>query len=231
MTLHIYSDASYGSEPKSRSRVGGHYTLTNKSHNPTQPPVGEPIPNGAIHTVSNIMRNVMSSATEAECGGLFHNTKDGAMLRTTLEEMGHPQPPTPIQTDNSNATGISNSTVKQRKSKAMDMRFYWVQDRVRQGQFLVYWRPGTENLADYFTKHFPASHHQKMRPTYLHIAATAIAPCPARVCSFPSGSSATRADVLPKPASICPSNGPVLRTIPAMRSSSKFPVHYTHYII
>ena len=33
------------------------------------------------------------------------------------------------------------------------MRFYWVKDRVQQGQFHIYWAPGTSNYADYFTKH------------------------------------------------------------------------------
>ena len=120
------------------------------------------------------------------------------MLQITLAEMGHPQPATPIQTDNSNATGIANGTVYQRKSKAMDMRFYWVQDRVRQKHFIVYWRPGSQNLAAYFTKHFPAAHHQQIRPQYLHVDANTIVIAPSliaqtiaqvtvRVCSSSSG--------------------------------------------
>jgi hypothetical protein len=35
----------------------------------------------------------MSSAEEAEIGAVFLNTKEGAVLRTTLEELGHKQPP------------------------------------------------------------------------------------------------------------------------------------------
>ena len=50
----------------------------------------------------------------------------------------------------------------------MEMRFYWVQDQVDQNQFIIYWRKGEENLADYFTKHHPPSHHRVMRSTYLH---------------------------------------------------------------
>jgi hypothetical protein len=168
MILWIHSDASYLSEPKARSRVGGHFFLSDM---PTSNPEKQKPPNnGAVHTVSNILKNVMSSATEAEFAGLFHNAKDGAMLRTTLTEMGHPQPATPIQTDNSTANGITNGTVRQHKSKAMDMRFYWIQDRVRQGQFIVYWAPGSTNMGDYHTKHHPTSHHREIRPTYLHIA-------------------------------------------------------------
>jgi hypothetical protein len=35
----------------------------------------------------------------------------------------------------------------------MDMKYYWLQDRVRQKQFYVYWRPGKDKLGDYHTKH------------------------------------------------------------------------------
>jgi hypothetical protein len=78
--------------------------------------------------------------------------------------LANPQPPTAIKTDNSTAYGIANGTVKQKRSKAIDMRFYWIVDRVRQKQFYVYWAPGASNKADYFTKHHPTAHHRDMRP-------------------------------------------------------------------
>ena len=171
MVLHVHSDASYLSAPKARSKLGGYFYL---SRNPTdsnrQPQPTDPLPplNGAIHVNTNIIKHVMSAASEAELGALFFNMKDAVPIREALEEMGHPQPPTPIVVDNSTAAGIANKTVKQRRSKAMDMRFYWVQDRIAQKQFLVYWRQGAENLADYFTKHHPARYHVQMRPVYLH---------------------------------------------------------------
>ena len=57
--------------------------------------------------------------------------------------------------DNKCASGIASDSVIQRRSKAMDTRFHWTRDRVRQGQFLVVWRPGLHNLADIFTKALP----------------------------------------------------------------------------
>mgnify|MGYP000158265237 CR=1 FL=1 len=114
------------------------------------------------------MHNVMSSATEAECGALFNNIKDGFSLHNTLVEMGHLQPPTPVQVNNSTTNGYTNNKLRQRKSKSMDMRFYWIQDRVKQKQFHVYWRPGHTNLADYFTKHHSPAHHCRERATYLY---------------------------------------------------------------
>ena len=46
------------------------------------------------------------------------------------------------------------------------MRFYWLKDRVEQGQFKIYWAPGDENWADYFTKHHSPTHHKRVRPVY-----------------------------------------------------------------
>ena len=74
--------------------------------------------NGAILVNANVIKHVMSSAAEAELGGLFFNMKDAVPIRAALEEMGHPQPPTAIVVDNSTASGIANKTVKQRRSKA-----------------------------------------------------------------------------------------------------------------
>jgi hypothetical protein len=110
----------------------------------------------------------MSSAAEAKIGAVFINTKEGAVLRTTLEDLGHKQPPTPMETDNTTATGYSNGTITKKRKKAMDMRFYWIKDRVKQGQFIVYWGPGYQNLADYFTKHHLPAHHKRMREIYIH---------------------------------------------------------------
>jgi hypothetical protein len=171
MVLHIESDASYLSAPKARSRAAGYHFLSSRPRNPNAPPLpSDPPPpgNGAIHVHCQILREVVSSASEAELAALFHNGKEACPLRTCLEELGHPQPPTAIQTDNSTAAGIANDTVKQKRSKAIDMRFYWIRDRVRQGQFYIYWAEGRRNKADYFSKHHPASHHQQIRSVYIH---------------------------------------------------------------
>ncbi len=81
-----------------------------------------------------------------------------------LREMGHLQPPTPVQTDNSTADSIINLRVQPKPTKAMDMRFHWLHDRgVNQKQFKFYWRPGTLMQADYWAKHHPPSHHCHMR--------------------------------------------------------------------
>ncbi len=171
MCLHVSSDASHHSVPKARSRAAGYHFLSDKPIDPTKPPLStdpDPPDNGAIQILCQIMREVLSSAAESELAALFHNGKEACPVRTCLEELGHPQPPTPIQTDNSTAAGIANDNVKQKRSKAIDTRVYWIRDRVRQGQFLVYWKKGSRNRGDYFSKHHPTSHHRAIRSACLH---------------------------------------------------------------
>eukprot|EP00957_Ditylum_brightwellii_P177322 13507456-Ditylum_brightwellii.AAC.1 len=74
----------------------------------------------------------MFSTAEAKVEALFIDCKAAVGLRLSLEEMGHPQPPALITTDKFAAYGIVNSSIKQRRSRAIGMGFYWVRDRVQQ---------------------------------------------------------------------------------------------------
>ncbi len=77
--------------------------------------------------------------------------------------MGHPQPPIPIQTDNTTAEGGVNNIVPPICIKAVDMHFHWLQDQEERNQFCVFWGLGGAILADYWAKHHPPTHHVKMR--------------------------------------------------------------------
>ena len=117
MILNIHSDASYLTEPGARSRIAEHFFLS------SLPDPRKPILlNGSILNPCTILKHIAASAAEAELGALFSNARIGKIIRFTLEEMGHKQPPTPIHTDNKTAAGIANSTVKRQRSRAMDMR-------------------------------------------------------------------------------------------------------------
>ena len=73
MVLYIASNTSYFTAPKSHSRVGGHYYLSNTPEDPTKLPAEMPPPNGPVHTITNIMKNVVALAAESEVVGLFTN--------------------------------------------------------------------------------------------------------------------------------------------------------------
>jgi hypothetical protein len=103
------------------------------------------------------------------------NAQEAVTIITALQDLGHPQPPsgTPLETDNTTAHDILLARVRLKISKAFDMRYHWLKDRIEQLQFNLYWAKGILNRADYFTKHHPPSHHKIMRYTYLqrnHVA-------------------------------------------------------------
>eukprot|EP00804_Cyclotella_cryptica_P028793 CCRYP_020143-RC/>CCRYP_020143-RC protein AED:0.42 eAED:0.37 QI:0/-1/0/1/-1/1/1/0/313 len=159
MILAAHSDASYLSETKARSRAGGHFFLTENDEVPWN--------NGAILTLAQIIKSVMSSAAEAELGALYINAREAIPIRHLLNELGHAQPPTPIQIDNSTALGVVTNTIQPKRTKAMDMRFHWLCCRTNQKQFRTYWQAGAMNLADYVTKHHAPIHHRTVRALYL----------------------------------------------------------------
>ena len=164
MILNNHSDASYLSASRGRSRAGGHFFLgwLPRKHHPIRL-------NGQILSLCEILKFVSSSAAEAELGALFLNTKQARIFRLALEELGHPQPPTPINCDNETAVGICNGTVKRQRSRSMEMRYFWVGDQVKNGVVSVEWAPGAENMGDYTTKHFMSPHHTRVRQLYVHM--------------------------------------------------------------
>ncbi len=81
----------------------------------------DPSNNSAVLNIAQIINSVMSSADNAELGALYVNAHKAIPQRQLLEEMGHPQPPTPMQTDNSTALGVVTSNIQPRQTKAMDI--------------------------------------------------------------------------------------------------------------
>ena len=111
---------------------------------------------------------VVASVAEAEYAALFINGREGAMLRTILNNLGYPQTTTPLYCDNACAVGIATDTITPKRTKSIDMNFHWIKDRVRQSFFTVNWRKGSDNLADFFTKPLPISTHRAHMPFLVH---------------------------------------------------------------
>jgi hypothetical protein len=106
--------------------------------------------NGAILNIAHIIKHIMASATEAELAALYIVARKAVYIRIILDEMGHKQPATPLQTDNSMAEVVVNGKIQPKRTKAMDMRFHWLRDRECQEQFRIHWHPGKLNYAHYW---------------------------------------------------------------------------------
>ena len=113
MVLAVHSDARYFSKSNARSQAGGHFFMSSNNVHPPN--------NGAILNVAHIIKNVMSSAAKAELGALYIMAREAIYIRIILNELGHKQPRTPIQINNSTAKGIINNTVQPKRNKVIDM--------------------------------------------------------------------------------------------------------------
>ena len=80
-----------------------------------------------------------------------------------MEEIGHPQPPTPIHIDNSTALGVVIDNIQPTHTKEMYMSFHWLRDRDTHKQLILYWCPGTTNRGACWTKHHCVEYHQTIR--------------------------------------------------------------------
>ncbi len=159
MILAVHSNASYLSKANARSQADGYFFCSTNVDNPPN--------NGAVLKISKILKAVMSSAAKAGLRALYINACEAVPMRQLLTEMGHKQPKTPIQTDNTTAFGVVNKNIQPQRTKAMNMRFHWLWCCDSQGRFRYYWAPGSNNLANYWTKHHCAAHHIEKRPEIL----------------------------------------------------------------
>lgn len=173
MILYLQSDASYLSRSNARSVAGGLAYLDfailpqndtdNNDNNTTTNPI-----NGLVLYHSKIINTVCCSVAEAEYVALYLIAQQGVWLRTILQTMGYPQPPTKILCDNTVAVGIANDTVKLKRSKVIDQNYHWIRNQVEIGNFEIYWKPGRVNLADFFTKHLPVHKFNELKEFLVH---------------------------------------------------------------
>jgi hypothetical protein len=156
------SDASYLSESHARSRWG--YLFYCQLLNPEN----DYDINGTIECMSLVSKVVVSSACEAEYGGIFVLAKKSIPFMETVSDLGYPQSMCTLITDNKPAITIAEETKIIGTSKSFDMRFHWIKDRVNQKQFeLRYWE--TEYIqADFLTKIFPGRIFLEKRKQFVY---------------------------------------------------------------
>jgi hypothetical protein len=136
MVLAAHSDASYLSEANACSRAGGHLFMSSNTPCPHN--------NDTVLTIAQIIKAVISLAAKAKIGALYITCREAVPAPHTLEFLGHPQPPTLIQTNNTTLLGILNNNIM-KKLQAIDMKYHWLWDGISQKQFRHYWAPGNKN--------------------------------------------------------------------------------------
>ena len=87
--------------PNARSQVAGYFHLSDHPNITKYPKL-----NGAILVECKTLKRVVSSSAESEVAGIYHNARMAITIRHILKALNYPQPPTPLKTDNSTATGF-----------------------------------------------------------------------------------------------------------------------------
>ena len=155
MQLSTESDASFASESKSKSRIGGVFLIGGYKADGT--PVSSPV--GVFSKVADCHPD---SAAEAEYVACHDVVKKGVAMRMLLEDFGFPQTgPTENRSDNDCAVKMTNGLVMDRKTKHIDRRYHWVRHELKKGTFAIKWYKGSSNLADFFTKLMNKENHRR----------------------------------------------------------------------
>ena len=72
----------------------------------------------------------MASATMGRIGRIIWKLSESDIRANFPRKMTHLPPPTPVATANTAANSILNGTEKQKRSRKIDLCFYWVRDRI-----------------------------------------------------------------------------------------------------
>ena len=96
------------------------------------------------------------SYTMTSCGKDEEPTDNN---KTATANNNNKQPATPLKTDNKIAEAFVQPEMRHKRSKSWDMRLWRLKDLLVQKHFKIFWESGTQNWADYFTKHLAPKYH------------------------------------------------------------------------
>ena len=84
------------------------------------------------------LQHVVVSVAESEVCVLFHNCQTAILIRNCLILMGHPQPPTPVKTENTTARDFTYNNIAIKKINTWDMIYYWIRDSENKLHFKIH---------------------------------------------------------------------------------------------
>ena len=131
-----YADASYASCPDDRRSFMGNVFFLNDC---------------AITWTSQKQKSVAVSTTEAEYMALSVATRQAIWLSNGLTEIGSPLVPH-IFCDNQGSLSLSKNLEIHKRSKHIDMYYYFIREKVDENQVTISYIPSKDNTADIFTK-------------------------------------------------------------------------------
>ena len=136
--LHTWVDSSYATHQDMKSHTGGVMSFGR----------------GVIHARSNKQKLNTKSSTEAEVVGVSDYLPFNIWVRMFMEDQGYKLKENILYQDNESAIKLeSNGRMSAgQKSRHINIRHFFITDRVKAGEVTVKYCPTEAMLADFFTK-------------------------------------------------------------------------------
>jgi hypothetical protein len=137
MNTHAYIDASYGTHADYKSHSGMIISLGK----------------GPIDVASTKQKINTKSSSEAELVALSDKSSHVLWHRNFLIAQGYDTQASKIYQDNqSTITLASNGTPSSDRSRHVSIRFFWMKDKIKNGEIEIIYKPTDDMIADILTK-------------------------------------------------------------------------------
>jgi hypothetical protein len=154
--VHVtsYIDASYSVHTDKRSHTGCVITLGK----------------GAIYCKSSTQKLNTLSSTEAELVAVTEASYQVLWTRNFLSEQGYVmQPATMFQDNQSTIHLIKNGQSNSERTRHIDIRYFFINNRIKRGDIQVIYKPTLEMMADIMTKPLTGNLFRKLRDLLLNV--------------------------------------------------------------
>jgi hypothetical protein len=136
--FRTWIDASYAVHPDCRSHTGGAISFGR----------------GAIACKSTKQKLNTKSSTEAETVGASDYLPNAIWIKMFMEAQGYHISSSILEQDNESAIKLAKNgrTSAGPKSRHINIRYFWLKDRIKSGDIVIRHCPTHQMLADFFTK-------------------------------------------------------------------------------
>ena len=138
ITLSLYTDAAYGVHQDRTSHTGSCVVVGDR---------------GAVHCKSTKQSSMSKSSTEAELIALSDSANQALYLRWFLIDQGHEMGPVTLYQDNTSTMALlARGKPGAERTRHIDIRYFWVTDRVKNGEAVIEHMGTAEMYANVLTK-------------------------------------------------------------------------------
>ena len=137
IVVKCYVDASYGVHQDMKSHTGSAITLGK----------------GVVYAKSSTQKLTTKSSTEAELVGLSDSANQVLWARHFMRDQGYEDRSAIIFQDNKSTIQlINNGRSNSERTRHIDIRYFFLHDRIKDQQITITYKPTNEMLADMLTK-------------------------------------------------------------------------------